>query len=82
MSFELTSIERQSLRKQQKQTKDKREYIKLSIVLFLNAKASMTLIAEGLGIDINTVGKYKKQYDKAENLSQYLQTHYDRIKQH
>ena len=58
MSFELTSLQRQSLRKQQKQTKDKREYIKLSIVLFLNAKVSMTLIAEGLGIDINTVGKY------------------------
>ena len=68
MSFELTSLQRQSLRKQQKQTKDKREYIKLSIVLFLNAKVSMTLIAEGLGIDINTVGKYKKQYDEAENL--------------
>ena len=80
MSFELTSLQRQSLRKQQKQTKDKREYIKLSIVLFLNAKASMTLIAEELGIDINTVGKYKKQYDEAENLSEYLQTHYDRIK--
>ena len=52
MSFELTGTQKQSLRKQQKQTKDKREYIKLSIVLFLNAKVSMTLIAEGLGIDI------------------------------
>ena len=63
MSFELTSLQKQqSLRKQQKQMKDKREYIKLSIVLFLNAKVSMTLIVEGLGIDINTVGKYKKQY--------------------
>ena len=36
MSFELTGTQKQSLRKQQKQTKDKREYIKLSIVLFLN----------------------------------------------
>ena len=50
MSFELTSLQRQSLRKQQKQTKDKREYIKLSIVLFLNARASMTLKDHCIGI--------------------------------
>ena len=83
MAFTLTETEEREIRieqKQAKRSKDVVEHIKLSVLLFLNAKATITLIADGLGIDIVTVSKYAKKYKEAKSLSQYLKTHYDQIK--
>ena len=55
MAFTLTESEEKEIRVEQKQAKrnkDVVEYVKLSVPLFLNAKATMTLIADGLGVDI------------------------------
>ena len=55
MAFTLTETEEKEIRieqKQAKRNKDVVEYIKLSVLLFLNAKVTMTLIADGLGVDI------------------------------
>ena len=51
MAFALTETKEKEIRIQQKQAKhdkDVVEYIKLSVLLFLNTKATMTLIGDGL----------------------------------
>ena len=83
MAFALTETEEKEIKMQQKQAKREKdivEHIELSVLLFLNAKAAMTLIGDGLGIDIVSVSKYIEKYKKAKNLSEYLETHYDKIK--
>ena len=83
MAFALIETEEKEIRIQQKQAKrdkDVVKHIKLSVLLFLNAKAIMTLIADGLDVDIVTVSKYVEKYKKAKNLSEYLETHYDKIR--
>ena len=60
MDFPLTAEQKVDLKKQQKQTKDKKEYRKISVLLFLDLGFNLEAISEGLGIDIGTVSNSRK----------------------
>ena len=75
MDFTLTSEQKVDLKKQQKQTKDKKEYRKISVILFLDLGLTLETIAKGLGI--GTVSNYSNRYQRSANFSEYLSTHYN-----
>ncbi len=52
------------LRKLQKSEKDKRRYIKITVLLMLNLGDSVDRISTTLGIHINTIGNYIETYQK------------------
>ena len=79
MDFPLTTEQKVDLKKQQKEAKKNKntfEYIKISVVLFLDLGFEIKDIAEGLGIDIGTVSNYNSRYKKSNNFNEYLLTHY------
>ena len=82
MSFTLTEAEKKELRKQQKKAKSNKDvvrYIKLSVLLGINAKVSLQLISEMPGVNITTIYEYKNRYDKSKKLCDYLATHYEGV---
>ena len=48
------------LKKQKKQTKDKKKHIKISVLMFLDLGFKLESISEGVGINIVTVLNYRK----------------------
>ncbi len=50
------------LRLEQRKAKDRRVYIKVTVLLMLHNQCSMQLIAESLGIDDSTVYRYRQAY--------------------
>ena len=71
MDFSLTSEQKVDLKKQQKQTKDKKEPIKIMVWLFLDLGFKLEAISEGLGIDIGTVSNYSNRYQRSAHFSEY-----------
>ena len=71
MDFSLTAEQKVDLKKQKKQTKDKKEPIKISVILFLDLGLTLETIAKGLWIDIGTVSNYSNRYQRSANFSEY-----------
>ena len=71
MDFSLTAEQNVDLKKQQKQTKDKKKYRKISVILFLDLGLTLETIAKGLGIDIGTVSNYSDRYQRSAHFSEY-----------
>ena len=72
MEFPLSEELKSDLKKRQKQTKNKKEYTKISVVLFLDLGFKIEDIAKGLGIDIATVSRYGDKYQKSQSINDYL----------
>jgi transposase len=66
---------RRQLRFIQKSNKDKRIYIKVTVILMLDKGYSATEIAETLGIDDSSVYRYQDAYIE-KGLDGYLATNY------
>lgn len=75
MKFELTETERIALKVYQKAVQDRTDYIKVTVLLFLDKGKSSQETADDLGIDDGTVYRYVNQY-KIDGLEKYLQTRY------
>jgi transposase len=71
----LNKIDKKNLRETQKKAKDKRIYVKATVLLMLDEGFATEEIALSLGIDLGTVYRYLSQF-LAEPLSDYLQTHF------
>ena len=76
MDFPLSKELKADLKKRQKQTKDKKEYTKISVLLFLDLKLNLETIAKGLGIDIATVSRQGDRYKKSSVIEEYLMFKY------
>lgn len=73
--IELDDITRKRLRFIQKSNRDKRVYIKVTVLLMLNQGYSPADIAETLGLDDSTVYRYKAAFIESD-LDSYLGTNY------
>jgi transposase len=71
----LDSKAKDDLRKLRKQTRDKKQYVKLSVILMLSSGYSSSQVEECLGIDGSTVYRYAKLYGSV-SLSEYLKDHH------
>ncbi|MEO6049440.1 MAG: winged helix-turn-helix domain-containing protein, partial [Candidatus Kapaibacterium sp.] len=60
----------------QRSEKDKRRYVKITVLLMLDLGFSVEHTANALGIDGATVYRYLEIYDDAENLGDYLHDQY------
>lgn len=63
----------QRLRTMQRIEKDKRVYIKVTVLLMLHKGCTPQLIAESLGLDDSTVYRYRQGYEDL-GLEDYLAT--------
>lgn len=73
--FPLDENTRTHLRRLQRFSKDKRIYIKSTVLLMLDQGFPAPAIAAALGIDDSTVYRYQKRYEE-EGLDNYLATFY------
>jgi transposase len=69
---------REQLRRLQRSEKDKRRYIKVTVLLMLDGGFSAEQIAFALGIDDSTVYRHIERYQSATHLGDYLQDNYTR----
>ena len=73
--IELDDDTRQKLRREQKTNRDKRVYVKVTVILMLDKGFSVEMISTSLGIDMSTIYRYESIF-KAEKLEQYLLDHF------
>jgi transposase len=71
MKVSLTDTERQQLRALQKQRRDEEGYVKVRVVLLLDAGRSAATVAQDLGLDEGTVYRYAAAFARLER-AQYL----------
>ena len=71
MNVELTDTERQYLRQLQKQRRDDEGYVKVTVVLMLDAGRSAATVAQDLGLDEATVYRYAQAWQRL-GLDKYL----------
>ncbi len=71
MNVSLTAAERQELRQLQKQRRDDDGYVKVTVVLMLDAGWPLGSVAEALGLDETTVYRYVRAFTEL-GLSNYL----------
>src|SRR5205085_1657477 len=64
------------LRRMQRQEKDKRRYVKITVLLMLDGGFSAEEIAFSFGIDDATVYRYAHSYEQSKELGDYLQDKY------
>jgi transposase len=67
---------RERLRRMQRQEKDKRRYVKITVLLMLDLGFSAIDTAVALGIDDSTVYRYADHYIDSGSLGDYLQDKY------
>jgi transposase len=72
MNVGLTDAERQQLRQWQKQRRDDEGYVKVTVVLMLNAGRTAATVAQDLGLDDSTVYRYAEAFARL-GLDKYLQ---------
>lgn len=73
--IQLTSEQRELLRTIQRQTKDKRVYRKVSVILGLDINLTVQQLVSTLGLDESTIKRYKKAFLK-QGLKNYLEDAY------
>ncbi|AWM31455.1 IS630 family transposase [Hymenobacter nivis] len=71
MNVELTVSERQHLRQLQKQRRDDEGYVKVTVVLMLDAGRGLATVAQDLGLDETTVYRYVRAFTDL-GLEKYL----------
>ncbi len=71
----LDTATREQLRRLQRKEKDRRTYIKVTVMLMLDLGLSPMEIGQYLGIDDSTVYRYHRGFDEV-GLEKYLDTHY------
>jgi transposase len=76
MNVSLTDSERQQLRQLQKQRRDEAGYVKVTVVLMLDAGRAVATVAQDLGLDDGTVYRYAEAFARL-GLAKYL-THEQR----
>ncbi len=62
MNVSLTAVERQELRQLQRQRRDDDGYVKVTVVLMLDAGRSLATVAQDLGLDETTVYRYVRAF--------------------
>lgn len=70
--IELDDHTRALLKKEQKVNRDKRVYVKVTVLLMLDQGLDIALIASCLGIDDSTVYRYVQLYRSSSSLSDYI----------
>jgi len=73
--IQLTSEQRELLRTIQRQTKDKRVYRKVSVILGLDINLTVQQLVSTLGLEESTIKRYKKAFQK-QGLKNYLEDAY------
>ncbi len=58
----LTKETRTEIEQLRRQTRDKKQHIRLSVLIMLDEGFTYEVIAVSLGIDSDTVGNYKQKY--------------------
>jgi transposase len=76
MIFNLTSREREELRTLQRKNRDKKIYIRVTVLLMLDSGFSREQIASALGIDLSTISRYKDKFRQSKDLEAYLSDNY------
>jgi transposase len=71
MNVRLTAAEYQQLRQLQKQRRDEAGYVKVTVVLMLDAGRSLATVAQDLGLDETTVYRYVRAFTDL-GLEKYL----------
>ena len=71
MNVELTEPERQQLRQLQKQRRDEDGYVKVTVILLLDKRRPLAIIADDLGLDEATVYRYARAFTTL-GVDQYL----------
>jgi transposase len=76
MVFSLSPQDRQELRLLQKKNRDKKIFVRVTVLLMLDGGFSREDTAFALGIDPSTVSRYKERYASSGNLGEYLSDNY------
>ncbi len=71
----LTKETRSEIEQMRRQTRDKKQHIRLSVLIMLDEGFTHEVIAVSLGIDADTVGNYKQKYLQ-KGLQAYLKDNY------
>jgi len=71
----LTKETRAEIEQLRRQTRDKKQHIRLSVLIMLDEGFTYEVIAVSLGIDSDTVGNYKQKYLQ-KGLQEYLKDNY------
>jgi len=71
----LVKEERVKIEQLRRQTRDKKQHVRLSVLVMLDEGYSHEVIAVSQGIDTDTVGNYKRKY-LGQGLDAYLQDNY------
>jgi transposase len=71
----LTKETRAEIEQLRRQTRDKKQHIRLSVLIMLDEGFTHEVIAVSLGIDSDTVGNYKQKYLQ-KGLQEYLKDNY------
>ena len=71
----LSKEERVQIEQLRRQTRDKKQHVRLSVLIMLDEGYTHEVIAVSQGIDADTVSNYKRKY-LHEGLKAYLQDNY------
>ena len=71
----LSKETRAEIEQMRRQTRDKKQHIRLSVLIMLDEGFTYEVIAVSLGIDSDTVGNYKRKY-LGQGLQAYLKDDY------
>jgi transposase len=71
----LSKETRAEIEQLRRQTRDKKQHIRLSVLIMLDEGFTYEVIAVSLGIDVDTVGNYKRKY-LGQGLNAYLKDDY------
>ncbi len=74
-SIRLRKETRAEIEQMRRQTRDKKQHIRLSVLIMLDEGFTYEVIAVSLGIDADTVGNYKRKY-LGQGLEAYLKDDY------
>ena len=77
MDFQLTPIELEQLRSEQRRTNlSRRRYRKVTVLIMRHQGYSVAAVEAALGIDDNTIYRYERGFRKASSLSEFLDDSY------
>jgi transposase len=74
--YYLTSEERLKIELKRRQVRDKRQHVRLSVLVMLDEGFTQQDIAISQGIDLSSVGNYKRKYEQNKNLDHYISDAY------
>lgn len=76
MKLQLTDTERETLRTVQRKGRDKKGYVRATVLLMLDRGMTRETVADCLGIDVGTVSDWKKKYRLSGDMDDYLSDNY------